>query len=66
MTLTSGFNFKARVSRRANADTEAFGGKSLSRYFCTSEPKRAAILEPVAPQPVIIVAPVLIRRGMNI
>jgi hypothetical protein len=67
MTLTAQFNSKAKIDRREEVETETFGGKSLSRYFCAvSIRKRVAQPEPVVLKPVLIAAPVLIRRGMNI
>jgi hypothetical protein len=67
MTLTAQFNSKAKIDRREEVETETFGGKSLSRYFCSvAVRKRAAQPEPVFLKPVLVAAPVLIRRGMNI
>lgn len=67
MTLTAQFNSKAKIDRREDGETETFGGKSLSRYFCSvAVRKRVVQLEPIVLQPVIVAAPVLIRRGMNI
>lgn len=67
MTLTAQFNSKAQMNRREDAETEAFGGKSLSGYFCSiAIRKRAVQPEPVVLKHVIVAAPVLIRRGMNI
>jgi hypothetical protein len=67
MTLTAEFNSKAQIKRRAGVETETIGGQSLSLYFCSiAIRKRGAQPEPVFLKPVIIAAPVLIRRGMNI
>ena len=67
MTLTAQFNSKAKIDRREDAETETFGGKSLSRYFCSiAIRKRDAQPEPVVVKAVIVAAPVLIRRGMNV
>ena len=35
MTLSAQFNSKARIDRREDVETETFGGRSLSRYFCS-------------------------------
>jgi len=35
MTLTAQFNSKAKIDRREDAETEMFGGKSVSCYFCS-------------------------------
>ena len=66
MTLTAQFNSKAQPKRREAAETETMGGKSLSRYFC-SVAVRKRIVQPelVVVKPVLVAAPVLIRRGMN-
>jgi hypothetical protein len=68
MTLTTQFNSKARTDRREDTETENFGGKSLSRYFCGISVRRARREEEpaVVAKPIIQPAPVLIRRGMNI
>jgi len=67
MTLTAQFNSKAQLKRREAAETETFGGKSLSRYFCAvAVRKRVVQPEPVVVKPVMVTAPVLIRRGMNV
>lgn len=67
MTLTAQFNSKAKIDRREDAETETFGGKSLSRYFCSvAVRKRIVQPEAVVVKPVMVAAPVLIRRGMNI
>jgi len=65
MTLTAQFNSKAKTDSREDADSERFGGKSLSRYFCAvamSQKQRAKEIElkivEVQPAPAII-----IRRG---
>jgi len=66
MTLTAQFNSKA-IDRREEVETETFGGKSLSCYFCSvAVRKRAVQPEPVFLKPVLVAAPVVIRRGMNI
>lgn len=67
MTLTAQFNSKAKIDRREDAETETFGGKSLSRYFCSVAVRKPIVQpEPVVVRPVMVAAPVLIRRGMNI
>ena len=67
MTLTAQFNSKAKIDRREEAETETVGGKNLSRYFCAvAMRKRAVQPETVVVKPVLVAAPVLIRRGMNI
>ena len=35
MTLTAQFNSKAKIDRREDAEAETFGGRGLSRYFCS-------------------------------
>ena len=70
MTLTAEFNLNAQPKRRVSVvETEAFGAYSLSRHFCSIAARRALRVEQepvVVLKPVIQVAPVLIRRGMNI
>ena len=68
MTLTAEFNFNAQPKRRTSvAETETFGAHSLSRYFCSIAARRSLRVEQViVVKPVILAAPVVIRRGMNI
>ena len=65
--MTTQFNSKAQMKRREASEAETMGGKSLSRYFCSvAVRKRVVQREPVVVKPVMVAAPVLIRRGMNI
>jgi hypothetical protein len=68
LLLTPQFNSKAKIDRREDGESETFGGKSLSRYFCGIALRQARRKEEpaVVAMPVIQPAPVLIRRGMNI
>ena len=56
MTLTKHFNSKSQISRRERAETETFGGKSLTRYTCTVSMKKARkTVEVVEQTPAVIV-----------
>ena len=70
MTLTADFNSSAKPKRRISAaDTDTFGVRPLSRYFCSLAMRRSLRVEQetvVVQKPVIQAPPVVIRRGMNL